>query len=81
MTAFAFAHLNPPAVERYLTALAPNGVWHNEMHAILRAPGAFAPAAAVLVLREASCSGRFGTPKNVPDRNKLAGRGIFILVS
>ena len=45
MTAFAFAHLNPPAVERYLTGLDPNGVWHNEMHAILRAPGALARAA------------------------------------
>ena len=45
MTAFAFAHLNPPAAERYLTGLDPNGVWHNEMHAILRAPGTLARAA------------------------------------
>ena len=39
MTAFAFAHLNPPAAERYLSALDPNGVRHNDMQAILRAPG------------------------------------------
>ena len=45
MTAFAFAHLNPPAVERYLTELDRNGVRHNEMHAILRAPGGLARAA------------------------------------
>ena len=45
MTAFPFAHLNPPAAERYLAGLDPDAVRHHEMETILRAPGTLAKAA------------------------------------
>ena len=45
MTVFAFAHLNPPAAERYLRGLDPDVVRHREMQDILRAPGTLVRAA------------------------------------
>ena len=45
MTALAYAHLNSAAAERYITGLDQTGVWHNDMHAILRAPGSLPRAA------------------------------------
>jgi energy-coupling factor transporter ATP-binding protein EcfA2 len=45
MTAFAFAHLNPAAAERYLKGLDTDAVRHHELEAILRAPGNLAKAA------------------------------------
>jgi hypothetical protein len=45
MTAFSFSHLNPEAAERYLSALDPDAVRHDEMESILKAPGTLARAA------------------------------------
>jgi energy-coupling factor transporter ATP-binding protein EcfA2 len=45
MTAFAFAHLNPPAAESYLKGLDPDEVRHHEMQVILRSPGTLVKAA------------------------------------
>jgi hypothetical protein len=45
MTAFSFSHLNPEAAERYLSALDPDAVRHDEMQSILKAPGTLARAA------------------------------------
>ena len=39
MTAFLFSHFNPEAAERYLSALDPDAVRHDEMQSILKAPG------------------------------------------
>jgi hypothetical protein len=44
-TFFAFCHLNAPLAERYLTGLDPDRARHNELRAILRAPGALVTAA------------------------------------
>jgi hypothetical protein len=45
MTAFSFAHLNPPAAEKYLGALNPDEIRHDEMQTILKAPGTLVRAA------------------------------------
>jgi hypothetical protein len=45
MMAFAFAHLNPPAAERYLSGLDPDAIRHHEKEEILRAPGTLVKAA------------------------------------
>jgi hypothetical protein len=45
MTAFMFAHLNPPATERYLSGLDPDAVRHHEMKAILCHSATLAKAA------------------------------------
>jgi hypothetical protein len=45
MTAFSFAHLCPPAADRYLAGLDPDEVRHHEMQAILKAPGTLVRAA------------------------------------
>jgi hypothetical protein len=45
MTAFAFAHLNPPAAESYLFGLNSDAVRYSEAQDILRAPGTLAKAA------------------------------------
>lgn len=47
MTAFAFAHLNPLAAERYLSGLDPDAIRRHEMQDILRALGSLAKAAPV----------------------------------